>query len=181
VGPPPRRRRPLRLALVGLGVLIVLAGAGIAFYMWALGHWFVGVEGDGAAQRVAVYRGLNASFVGVDLFRVDQTTDLAVGDLTPAARSRVTHGITADDSADAHRILGALRDQRLPLCPTPLSGSATATATGAPTATDTAAPTVTSAAPGAQPTGAVPTGTAPTTDATATGTGEPGVDCREAK
>src|SRR4051812_33027362 len=179
VGPAPRRRRPLRLALVGLGVLVVLVGAGIAFYMWALGHWFVGVEGDGSAQRVAVYRGLNASFVGVDLYRVDQTTDLAVGDLTPAARSRVTHGITADNSADAHRILGALRAQRLPLCPTPLSSSATATGTATPT--DTAAPTATSAVPGAQPTGAVPTGTTPTTDATATGTGEPGVDCREAK
>jgi PPM family protein phosphatase len=184
-GPAPRKRRPLRLALIGLGVLIVLVGAGIAFYMWALGHWFVGVEGAGSTQRVAVYRGLNASFVGVDLYRVDQSTDLAVRDLTPAARSRVSSGITADDSADAHRILGALRDQRLPLCPTPLS--ATGTATPTPTATDTPAVAgATSAAPGAQPTPAAPTAAAttdavPTSGATASGTGEPGVDCREAK
>jgi protein phosphatase len=182
-GPPPRRRRPLRLALVAAGVLLVLVGAGIGFYVWALGHWFVGVDGSGAASRVSVFRGLNASFAGLDLYRVDQPTDLAVRDLTPAARSRVSRGITADSSADAHRILGALREQRLPLCPTTGSG------TGAP-ATDTTPPTdtgaATSAPPGVspvtgQPTDAVPTGSAPTAGATATATGRPGVDCREAK
>jgi protein phosphatase len=188
-GPAPRRRRPLRLALVGVGVLVVLVGAGIAFYVWALGHWFVGVDGSGAEQRVSVFRGLNASFVGLDLYRVDRTTDLAVGDLTPAARSRVSRGITADNSADAQRILGALRDQRLPLCQTPNSGTGTASATDTTASSATASPGAASAAsapPGApsatgQPTDAVPTGTGPTSGTAATATGEPGVDCREAK
>jgi PPM family protein phosphatase len=177
-GPPPRRRRPLRLALVSLGVLVVLVGAGIGFYVWALGHWFVGVDGSGAASRVSVFRGLNASFVGIELYKVDQTTDLAVRDLTPAARSRVARGITADDSSDAHRILGALREQRLPICPG--ADAATSSAASSSPATDTgAAP---SASPGAPPGTVQPTDAVPTTSAsTATATGEPGVDCREAK
>jgi protein phosphatase len=185
-GPPPKRRRPLRTALVAVGVLLVLAAAGIGFYVWALGHWFVGVEGEGGTQRVAVFRGLDVSVAGIDLYRVDHDTDLAVSDLTPAARSRVSSGITATSATDARRILAALRDQRLPLCPS--SGGTSGTASPSAAASSSAAPsgsppsTLTAAPPG----GGQPTGTAVTTDTgTATGTptssGRPGVDCREAK
>jgi protein phosphatase len=123
----------------------------------------------------------------VDLYRVDQSTDLAVADLTPAARSRVSRGITAENSTDARRILEALRDQRLPVCPTPGSGTATPSPSDATGASDTtAAPGTGAAPPGAptsagQPTDVVPTGSGPTTGTVATATGEPGVDCREAK
>jgi serine/threonine protein phosphatase PrpC len=185
-GPPPKRRRPLRTALVVVGVLVVLAAAGIGFYVWALGHWFVGVEGDGGAHRVAVFRGLDVSVAGIDLYRVDHSTDLAVSDLTPAARSRVSSGITATSAADAQRILAALRDQRLPLCPS--VGGTSGTASPSAAASSSVAPsgspagTATTAPPG----GGQPTGTALTTDTgTATGTptssSRPGVDCREAK
>jgi protein phosphatase len=183
--PAPRRRR-LRLALSGVALLVVLAAIGVGVWIWALGHWFVGVQGTGDGERVAVFRGLPASVIGVDLFRVDRSTDLAVADLTPAARSRVTKGITAGGSADASRIVAALRDQRLPVC-----GAAAAEGTDSP---------ATGAAP-AGPTGALPSGTAaptpagaPTTlgppssntSATSAATsssagGRPGVDCREAK
>jgi protein phosphatase len=187
-GPAPKRRRPLRTALAALAVLVVLAGVGIGAYVWALGHWFVGVDGTGTASRVAVFRGLPASVAGLDLYRVDHATDLAVSDLTPAARNRVRNGITADDAADAQRILGALRDQRLPVCPPPgetltpampTSPAATApsgsTAPARPSTTPGSATAPTSALAGALPT------TATSSALPTTASAQPGVDCREGK
>jgi PPM family protein phosphatase len=196
-GPPPRRRRPLRAALIGLGVLVVLAGVGTGVYVWALGHWFVGVSGTGADEHVAVFRGVDASFAGVDMYHADHSTDLTLSDLTPAARSRVSKGITADSGADARRIVGALREQRLPVCPAPGETAATpssATSAATPSPANSAAPP---GAPAAStevlPTSAAPQLSTPplqTGDAAASSTAdqtpsalaqEPGVDCREAK
>ncbi len=191
-GGPSARRRPMRLILVAVVVLAVLVAGAIGSYAWALQHWFVGVEGAGNEEQVAVFRGLNVSIVGFDLFEVEESTDLAISDLTPAARSRVRGGITADDQADAARILDALRDQRLPLCPSGSGksngGESTSTTPTRPTRPSGAGPTP--AAPGG--TGAGPTTTVPgrTTGSTTTATStparttmssEPGVDCREAK
>ena len=101
---------------MAVAVLVVLVAGAVGTYIWALGHWFVGVDGTGDDEQVAVFRGLDVSIVGFDFFELDEDTGLAVADLTPAARSRVRGGITANDAQDADRILAALRDQRLPLC-----------------------------------------------------------------
>ena len=147
-GGPSARRRPLRTLLVAVAVLFVLVAAAVGTYIWALGHWFVGVDGSGDAEQVAIFRGLDVSIVGFDFFELDEDTGLAVADLTPAARSRVRGGITANDAQDAERILDALRDQRLPLCKStpsaPSSGAGAATTTPsdpAGTPTTAAAPT----------------------------------------
>jgi protein phosphatase len=174
---------------VAVTVLVLLVAGGIGTYVWALGHWFVGVDSTGANEEVAIFRGLDASVVGLDLYRLDQTTDLALNDLTPAARNRVRGGITASDSADANRILDALRDQRLPLCPAePIGGNrSTPTSSAAPTKTR---PLPTAGTVGRSP--ARPTGPAATISRAAprvtttsptrtTPPPEPGVDCREAK
>jgi protein phosphatase len=192
-GPPPRRRRPLRTALLGLGVLVVLVGVGIGTYVWALGHWFVGVDGTGTAARVAVFRGLPSSVAGLDLYRVDHGTDLAVDDLTPAARNRVRDRITADSPADARRIVGALRDERLPVCPPPAPmttapasphGTAARGSTSpARVSTAGASRTGTAAAPASTTAGArtTPATTSATASFVPMTTLRPGVDCREAK
>jgi protein phosphatase len=174
-GGPSARRRPLRLILVAVAALVVLVAGAVGTYAWALGHWFVGVDGNGDGEQVAVFRGLNVSVVGFDFFEVDQDTGLATSDLTPAARGRVRGGITADDSKDADRILAALRDQRLPVCP-----SAGSTDTGAAASSTPAAPTGEPAVPGttAAPTPGA-TGAATTTAGRPTPSSEPGVDCRE--
>ncbi|WP_138735554.1 PP2C family protein-serine/threonine phosphatase, partial [Modestobacter excelsi] len=126
---PPVARRPLRTALVSLTALVVLAAAAIGGYLFVMGHWFVGVAETADGNEVAVFQGLDASIVGVDLFRLDEATGLATTDLTQAARSRVTGGITASDRDDAQRILTNLRDQRLPLCrTTPSTASSTSSA-----------------------------------------------------
>jgi serine/threonine protein phosphatase PrpC len=173
-GGPSARRRPVRLLLVAVAVLVLLGAGAIGSYMWALGHWFVGVQSTGTTEDVAVFRGLNVSVVGFDLYKFDSDSGLAVSDLTPAARTRVRGGITANDRADADRILSALRDQRLPICPMPGSLSPTSAAT-----TSAARPTPTGTP--ARPASPAPRSSAPRTSATPTETLQPGVDCREVK
>jgi protein phosphatase len=161
----------------------VLVAGSVLTYNWALGHWFVGVEAGGNDGQVAVFRGLDVSVLGFDLFELDQSTDLAVTDLTAAARSRVRGGITADDEQDAERILDALREQRLPVCdPAPRNGAEpSATASASPAPLDPAAP-IDPAAPSdpALTTAPESTSPAPATSARTPTSSEPGVDCREA-
>jgi protein phosphatase len=174
-GGPSARRRPMRTLLVAVAVLVVLVAGAVGTYIWALGHWFVGVDGTGDAEQVAVFRGLNVSVVGFDFFEVDDDTGLAVADLTPAARSRVRGGITADDTRDAARILAALRAQRLPLCRT----AATTPSTGA--GATTSAPAFPSDPAAAPATTAAPTDTSASTSAgTTASSSEPEVNCRRA-
>jgi PPM family protein phosphatase len=171
-GGPPARRRPLRLLLVAVAALVVVVAGAVGTYVWALGHWFVGVDGGGTAAQVAVFRGLDVSIVGFDFFELDRATGMALTDLTPAARSRVRGGITANSADDADRILAALRDQRLRPCPTTGSTPPSPSSSGAAPAT-TSAP---------QPTVPAPSDAtlSPTTPARTTASSEPGVDCREA-
>ncbi|WP_116452096.1 PP2C family protein-serine/threonine phosphatase [Blastococcus litoris] len=176
-GGPSARRRPLRLLLVAVAALVVLVAGAVGTYVWALGHWFVGVDGTGEDEQVAVFRGLDVSIVGFDFFELDRDTGLAVGDLTPAARNRVRGGITADDAEDADRILAALHDQRLPPCrvtgssqPSPSPSAAPTPDPGAPLPTGT--PATDAPAAGATAT--------PSTSARTTASSEPGENCREA-
>jgi protein phosphatase len=178
-GGPSARRRPLRLLIVAVVVLAVLVAGAIGMYAWSLQHWFVSTEGTGTDEQVAVFRGLDVSLVGFDLFEVEEVTDLAVADLTMAARSRVRGGITADDEADARRILDALRDQRLPVCGSDKTGGDGGATT--PSATSTPArPTGTAATPTTTTPGQTLGSTTSTPERT-TASSEPGVDCREAK
>ncbi|MCO7221099.1 PP2C family serine/threonine-protein phosphatase [Klenkia sp. PcliD-1-E] len=178
--PPPRkRRRPLRTALLGLAAVVVLAAAAVGFYAFVGNHWFVrSVDGG----DVGVYRGINASLVGLDLYRLDTSTDLALTDLTQAARSRVESGIEASDRDDADRILSNLLEQRLPVCRT-VGSSPSASASSTPAAPSTSAPTTSAPTGDPSVTAAPPATTAATTTATTSSpsrTQEPGVDCREA-
>jgi len=182
--PPPRRRRPLRTGLIALATVVVLGAAVVGAYLFVMGHWFVGVAETTDGDRIGVFRGLDTSVVGVELYRLEEATGLATTDLTQAARNRVTGGIAADDRDDADRILANLRDQQLPLCRT----SGTSSTSSAPSTSSPAGDTATTAAGASDPTGPTTSATtsAPaTTTASATGTGgsrsgEPGVDCREA-
>jgi hypothetical protein len=206
-GGPSARRRPLRL-LLGAGILLVVLVAGaIGTYVWALQHWFVGIDDQAGREEVAVFRGLDVSLLGLDLYRMDQAAGLPLTDLTPAARNRVQGGITADDAADADRIVSALRDQRLPACRTAGDDAAEATPSvtppsevvpggvappadpaapgGAVPTTPGPAPAVPGAEP-ASPENATPENAAPeettaaSTSAPTTSSSRPGVDCREA-
>jgi serine/threonine protein phosphatase PrpC len=195
VSPPVRRRRPLRTGLIALTAVVVLGAAAIGGYLFVMGHWFVGVTETADGDRVGVFRGLDTSVVGVDLYRLEQQTSLDTGDLTQAARNRVTGGIDALDRDDADRILSNLEGQQLPECrvPSPASTSPSATSSAppaesvtAPPATDPALPTPSGGAPSSSDPA---TSTDPQTSASPTTTssapvqprpGQPGVDCRAA-
>ncbi|SDY23944.1 protein phosphatase [Modestobacter sp. DSM 44400] len=174
--PAPRRRRPLRTALIALGTLVVVGAVAVGGYLFVMGHWFVGVQENADGEPVAVFQGLNASIVGLDLYRVESATTLVSTDLTPAARNRVAAGITADDRADAQRILDALRGQRLPVCRTTQR-----TTTAPPNTTAPLTPAGDATATPADP--ALPSSPAPTTEPTTTSPTRSGgseVGCRDA-
>jgi serine/threonine protein phosphatase PrpC len=167
------RRRPLRLLLVAVVGLAVLVAGAIGTYSWALGHWFVSVDGTGEDEQVAIFRGLDVSVVSFDLYELEEDTGMPLSDLTQAARNRVRNGITADDASDADRILDRLRDQRLPLCRTTPS-------TPSPSASATPAPPTDAVAPATEPPAPDGSSRSPTTSTRTTPSPEPGVDCREA-
>jgi protein phosphatase len=182
--PPVSRRRRLRLTLWAAGVVVVLVAAGVVTYVITLQNWFVGVDGSGDSARVAVFRGVDQSVLGVDLFRREQGTDLLVSDLTEAARSKVESGIEARSADHAQQIVASLMDSRLrPCTSTPDSTDKGTTTSSAPTIPSTVPGGGTAALPTGAITDTLPGGaggatTAPTTASTAE-TLEPGVDCRE--
>jgi serine/threonine protein phosphatase PrpC len=167
------RRRPVRLLLVAVAALVVLVAGAVGTYVWALGHWFVGVDGNGEDEQVAVFRGLDVSIVGFDFFELDEATGMAVADLTPAARARVRGGITAVDADDADRILAALRQQRLPLCRTTGSTQPAPSTPAVPTPEVPGAPLPTEPPAG-------DSSPATTSSTRTTASSEPGENCREA-
>jgi serine/threonine protein phosphatase PrpC len=181
VAAPPPGRRGRRL-LWGLGALLLVAAVAVGAYLWLLSNWFVGVEDTSAGERVTVFRGIDTAVLGVDLNRVADVTDLAVGDLTQADASKVRRGIDATDGDHADRIVAMLRAQRLPVCPSEDAVSGQTLPTPTPTPTPTPAPDGVPAPGGLVPP-SVPAET--TSEATAaersTPAPEPGVDCREAK
>ncbi|MDQ3734528.1 MAG: protein phosphatase 2C domain-containing protein [Actinomycetota bacterium] len=142
--PPPRRRRT-RLLLGALAAVVLLAAAAGGVWAYVMSQYFVGVVGtDADNQHVAIFRGVNAELIGLDFYRLQEETALAVADLNSAARSSVRDGIPADDLNAAQNILENLRDARLPLCaPTPTTPEATTPPLGtteSPVALPTARP-----------------------------------------
>ena len=75
----PGRRRLVR-PLIGLLVLLLVAGAGLgAAYAWTRTQFYVGVAGD----QVAIYQGLADGVPGVSLSRVYEVQTLPVSALPP--------------------------------------------------------------------------------------------------
>ncbi|MFT4082848.1 MAG: protein phosphatase 2C domain-containing protein [Nocardioides sp.] len=103
---PPRRfvwlRRIFALVAV-IGVLWVAAAAGWA---WTQQQWFVG-EKDG---KVAIYRGVHTTLLGLDLYDVYQTSDLDLSDLADVYQSQVSDGLHQDSLAAARRKVQELAD-----------------------------------------------------------------------
>ncbi len=88
--------------------IVVLVAAAVGIPLYAGSHWFVGIE-DG---HVAIMQGLPASFVGIDMFSVEQVTDIQVATLQDAAPTMVPaleEGFPATDLADAEATVEMLR------------------------------------------------------------------------
>jgi PPM family protein phosphatase len=93
-------RRALALAVI-VGLVWVAAAAA---WSWAQRQYFVGVDGD----DVTIFRGLNTSFVGIDLSTPFLRTDLVVDDLATYDARQVEQGVTQTGLADARRYVDNL-------------------------------------------------------------------------
>jgi protein phosphatase len=153
-----RLRSPLRTVAVVVGVLVVLAGAGMLARMWVLQQYYVGADGD----QVTIFQGVRGEVLGVPLQQAAQHTDIALSDLPETERSAVRAGIISTNGLmGATSLVDKLRDRRLEICPTPV------------VATPTPGPTV-PPVPGAP--------VVPTIESTPlpTPTPTPGITCRSA-
>ena len=185
------RRHRARRWLVAFFALLVVVGAAIAGYAWTQKQYFVGRDGN----EVAVFRGVNAHFGPFTLYTVVENSSLNMNDLTVAAGSQVSNGITANSRADADAILSRLRDELKPLCSslaTPTNPPSTSTTpsktpaktTARATATSTAKPTAKATARTTKPTARktttspLPTPSPLPSGVTTSSTPIPGVDCR---
>jgi len=170
---PPRRRKRLLLSVVAAVVVLALAAGGVWAYV--MSQYFVGVDGD--TDEVAIFRGVNAQLVGLEFYRLQEQTGIAVDDLNATARNSVRNGITADDLGAAEEILDNLRDARLPLCAQPSSPSASPTVAIPTTASTPATPAT--PPPVGQPSSTTATTSAMTTDTSTSPSTRTGVNCRE--
>lgn len=97
----PTRRRFLR-PLIGLLVLVLVAGAGLsAAYAWSRTQYFVGVAQD----NVAIYQGLS----GFPAAKVFEVQDLPVTQLPPYYQDRVRNGIDGTSLDAARQTIAELR------------------------------------------------------------------------
>lgn len=87
--------RGLRRGLVAvLGVLIVAA---FALNFIISNSWFLGID----SGRVAIYHGINASFIGRDLYELVERTEVDVRKLPDATRKSLEEGIATASREEA--------------------------------------------------------------------------------
>jgi PPM family protein phosphatase len=99
------RRRFIALAVV----LVLIVGGGIVATWVTLRHqYYVGITNS---QTVGIYRGVSGSFVGIDLSKLDQSSDLPVDALPDFEKPRIRDGIQAKNHTDAQRIVTELRKE----------------------------------------------------------------------
>lgn len=92
-------RRPVAWTVVGVAVIVV-AAVGAKAYVDR--QWFVGVS----AGRVAIYRGIPAEVLGIELFTLVEETDLPADEAGRLAPWRgLRDGITADSEDEARAIV----------------------------------------------------------------------------
>ncbi len=199
--PPPRKSR--RGFFVAAAAVLLLTLAGIALgYNIIRGYYYVSAYAD----RVAIMRGIQGSFLGVPLQQPYQlgcvndrgelsqisygqaTTALGcelmrLEDLRPSERAQVVAGLPAGSLDEAISQLRELaQSSLLPMCtPPPAAMPAPRSGSGAPAAPPTSSPAPSSPAPSspAPSSGTSPAAPAPTSALPAP-TQKPGTDCRAA-
>jgi protein phosphatase len=106
-----RRRNGRRVLFVSTVVLVLVVAGAVGSWAWVRGQYYVGVD-DG---RVALFRGVKGSFVGVPLSSA-LTHRQPLSDVAEPDRDDLRRGIPADNRADGERIISGLRT---PIAATP--------------------------------------------------------------
>jgi serine/threonine protein phosphatase PrpC len=103
------RRRVPRAVVVGILILMLLAGGAYAVGNYALDNsWFVGADEEGT---VIIYRGIPDEVLGMDLRREEESTDLRLDDLPEAFQDNLRNGIRVDSLGDARQTVADLEDR----------------------------------------------------------------------
>ena len=98
-------RRNLIIALAAIAVGLALCAAFLAF---TIGNSvYLGVYGD----TVAVYRGIPARVLGIDLHAVEEETSIELSDLPEDTRNRLAEGISQSSLDEAWATLSDYRNQ----------------------------------------------------------------------
>lgn len=130
----------LRRTLVGVAILAVVTVGGWVTYDWSQRQYFVGESGG----NVTIFRGVSQDLGPFSLSEADTVTDVELETLPSHYRNRVVNTLTADDRADAERIVEELRGLALPRCSEvivqPAPGDRSATTAGPDDAGVTAGP-----------------------------------------
>ncbi len=116
----PRRQRSLtRIAVLLAIIVLIVLSFGYAGWYYTQQQYYVGPAGptsDGDERRVAIYRGVPGSILGIELSSVVERTTLKLADLPQVQRHDVKNIVTADSETQAHDIVDRLGDHLLPPC-----------------------------------------------------------------
>lgn len=103
-----QRRHLIRRGAGVLGILVAcLAAAAVAVFAFVNTEWYLGIDGD----TVAIYRGVNADLMGIDLNRLVDPSSVLVSDLPTSVQSQLHEGIRVPDEQTALRTLDSYRQQ----------------------------------------------------------------------
>lgn len=129
------RRTGLRFALVGVVLLALLGAAAYGLYAFTQQQYYVAT----AEGNVAIYRGVEGSFLGIPLSAVDRRADIPLASMPEIDRVKVTEGLPANDLPDAERIVANLRERAAECDTTPAAPTPTPASTRKPAATSSTA------------------------------------------
>ena len=89
--PPARRLRRRVLILTALGMLLLglVVGAGVGWYTWSQGQYFVATTPGTTGDVVAVFRGPTEPLFGLDLSRLVETSTVGVAELPEFEQEQV--------------------------------------------------------------------------------------------
>jgi len=100
-----RARRIIRNTIISVGVTVLALAAVVGIgRLWWQNQWYVGVSDS----QVAIFQGIEGSFLGVPLHRTEDVTTISVSNLPTFNAELVGKGIPASDIADAQRIVNEL-------------------------------------------------------------------------
>lgn len=103
--PDPKRRRWVKPVIALAALVVVVGGLGGGAYYWTQQQYYVASDNG----QVAIYKGVNGSFVGFRLSHVYSTSpQVAVSTLPTASQDRVNATITATSLSDAQSIVHTL-------------------------------------------------------------------------
>lgn len=102
-----RKRYLQRAGAVAAIIIGVLAALFVAAALFVRSSWYVGVNGD----TVAIYRGVNSSILGHDLYALSETTTVQLADLPDATQANLRSGVVVNGEDEAHATIQSYQEQ----------------------------------------------------------------------